>query len=178
MKQDKTSSNTGLRALVDELLSRAAKLNSSAAGAGGEFQARVRVVGPPNAGGNLSVPTTDGPSAVMLTLPPLTVPVGSKVNISGVMLIGNAVNFPRQAQVMVEIVPGVAIGDMLEAGTCNFAASAAGTILLPIPYSVDYTTTLPTTTFVITVIDATAGASNGDLVCHTMTSFAVALRVG
>ena len=170
MKQDKTEPGNGLRSLIDELGARAGRL-ASVEGIAAGFPARVQAVGPAT---TTNVPLADGPSAVMLALPPITLPVGSKINISGYATLTNTVAAIRNANIAVELSPGGG-GDI---GALQKTTLAASENDRAVPFNNDYVTTTATTNLVITVWDTTGGAAPGDLTVQGNNVVAVAVRVG
>jgi hypothetical protein len=134
------------------------------------YPPRVRVTGP---SGNINVPVSDGASALILTLPSLVVPIGTKVNISGMISLHTTVSAIRSVVIFPEIVSGTTIGD--SAGGNSVPSGAGFGVCFPL--SSDYTTTTTNPVFLIHAWCTTGGASSGDLVVDGAASWAVAVEV-
>lgn len=104
--------------------------------------------------GNIAL--VDGPGAIVFTIP-ITLPVGSRVNLSALLRINNSQATSRSVSINWELVPGgMSIGDY---GATYYVpgGSATGS---PFEINSDYVTTTPTTTFLLSVY---GGVAPGDL---------------
>ena len=148
----------------------------------GGFPARQRVVG----GGSVALPVADGAGAVVLTLPAMTLPIGSKINVKGKLQAFNTTTNLRGLNVNLELAgaPGTPVGDV-GSGSGTGASSSFDIVGTGGPnnqavvyFDVDYTTVAATTTFTINAYCRTGGASPGDITVYTNASCATATQVG
>ncbi len=135
--------------------------------------ARVTAVGPAVP---VPLPVVDGPIAVCLTLPTITAPVGSTLNISGYLQIVNTTAMAQSGlQVEVELAAGGG-GSILPLGLFTRASFPMGPgFYINVPFNGDYVTTTETTDIVITAFQP--GGTPGSLNCGVNGSVAVVMQV-
>ena len=173
-----TDSNAGSMSAADKTkLDGLAAVGSPAT----TFPATTRVVGPSI---NTDLPITDGESAVVLTLPQITAPLGAVVRVNGKLQVANAAGLINRVLVGLELsgAAGTLVGDM---GTSSsFSGWPAGKDLAVagtgggadfVYFDVEYTVVgSPNPTFTINAICSTAP---GDVIVFGECSCATATRV-